>query len=363
MKAFWDDRRVILSRAGLAVLLMGALYTGPGSAAEEAPFYQGKTITIIEGRSPGGTGSLRTQAVVKYLQKYLPGNPPVAYQFMAGGGGIAAANHMVHGVKPDGLTIANIGVAFYSSAILGASGVRYRIDDFVSLGSAYSGGQRVLLIRADLGLDTVDKVRAYKGLRFGNRAVGHATYTYDRLFAYILDLKEPRWILGYDSLEIGPAILRGEADTQVQSVHTILRRNSEWLKSGFTFPVFVKDVTGKGLEAYPQFPRGIASLDRYADTELKRAVMQFYYGSNPGTSVFFAPKGLPQPALKALTEAFNKVWADRQLHEEYERLTGEPADPVTGEEVDRALQQISKDPKVMNTYKQLMAGGPLPPSK
>ena len=363
MKIFWRRRCKLLTLPALLGLLASLFLAGSSWAAEEESFYQGKSLTIIEGRSPGGTGSLRTQAVVKYLQKYLRGNPSVAYQFMAGGGGIAAANHMAQGAKPDGLTIANIGVSVYSSAILGASGVRYRLDDFVSLGCAYSGGQRVLLIRADLGLDTVEKVRAYKGLRFGNRSVGHATYVYDRIFAYMLDLKEPKWILGYDSLEIGPAILRGEADTQVQSVHTLLRRNSEWLRSGFTFPVFVKDVTGKGLETYPQFPRGIASLDRYADTELKRSVMQFYYGSNPGTSVFFATKGIPQPALRALKDAFNKVWVDKQFIEEYERLTGEPADPVTGEEVDHALQQISKDPRVMNTYKQLMAGGPLPPSK
>jgi tripartite-type tricarboxylate transporter receptor subunit TctC len=301
--------------------------------------------------------------VVKYLLKYLRGNPTAAYQFMPAAGGIAAANHMAQGVKPDGLTIANIGVSFYSAAILGTSGVRYRLEDFVSLGSAYSGGPRVLLIRSDLGLDTAEKVRAYKGLRFGNRSVGHATYVYDRLFAYMLDLKEPRWVLGYDSLEIGPAILRGEADTQVQSVHTLIRRNQDWLKSGFTFPVFAKDLTGKGLEAYPAFPRGIASLDRYGDTELKRAVMQFYYGSNPATSVFFAPSGIPGPALKDLTEAFNRVWADRQFAEEYDRITGEPAEAVTGEEIDRALRQISKDPKVTETYKQLMAAGPLPPSR
>lgn len=341
----------------------GLAFAMPAWSAEETTFYQGKTLTIVEGRSPGGTGSLRTQAVVKYLQKYLPGNPSVAYQFMAGGGGIAAANHMAQGVKPDGLTIANIGVSFYSSAILGASGVRYRLEDFVSLGSAYSGGPRVLLIRDDLGLDTVEKVRAHKGLRFGNRSIGHATYVYDRLFAYMLDLNDPRWVLGYDSLEIGPAILRGEADAQVQSVHTLIRRNSEWLKNGFTFPVFAKDVTGKGLDAYPQFARGVPSLDRFVDTDLKRAVMRFYYGSNPATSVFFAPKGIPQPALKVLRDAFGKVWADRQFIEEYERLTGEPADPVTGDEIDRTLQQISKDPKVMNAYKQLMAGGPLPPSR
>jgi tripartite-type tricarboxylate transporter receptor subunit TctC len=344
-------------------LWAGLFFATPGWGAEEAPFYQGKTLTIIEGRSPGGTGSVRTQAVVKYLQKYLPGNPSVVYQYMAGGGGLAAANHMSGGVKRDGLTIANIGASVYSNAMLGAGGVRYKLEDFVSLGSPYSGGSRTLLIRAGLGLDTVEKVQAYKGLKFANRSVGHATYVFDRVFAFILELKEPRWILGYKSLEIGPALLRGEADAQVQSVHTLLRRNRDWLKEGFTFPVFVKDVNGKGVERYPEFPKGRPSLDQYADTELKRGVLRFYYASNPGTSVFFVTKGIPEPALKALREAFDKVWKDAQLAEEYERSTGEPADAVTGEEIDRSLGQIPRDPRVLAVYQQLIGGGPLPAGK
>jgi tripartite-type tricarboxylate transporter receptor subunit TctC len=356
----------MLNAIGLACarLLASLALVGWASVmAQEAPFYQGKTLTVLEGRSPGGTGSLRAQAAVKYLQKYLPGNPAVVYQYMGGGGGIAAANHMAQGAKRDGLTIANIGGSVFSNAVLGSSGVRYKLDDFISLGSAYSGGPRTLLIRASLGLDTVEKVKAYKGLRFANRAVGHNTYVFDRVFSFILALNEPRWVLGYDSLEIGPAILRGEADAQVQSVHTLLRRNREWLKEGFTFPVFVKDVSGKGIEAYPEFPQGRPSLDQYADTQLKRGVLRFYYASNPGTSVFFVMKGIPDPALKALKEAFNRVWSDPRLPEEYERATGEPADPVTGEEIDRALEQIPKDPRVLTVYKQLIGAGAIPPSQ
>ena len=37
----------------------------------EAGYYDGKTIKIVEGRRPGGTGSLRTTTTVRHLQKYL----------------------------------------------------------------------------------------------------------------------------------------------------------------------------------------------------------------------------------------------------------------------------------------------------
>ena len=334
-----------------------------GSVATASPFYQGKTLTVLQGRSPGGTGDLRTRAVIKYLKKHLAGNPTIVSKYRPGGGGTGAANHLANSVKGNGFTIANIGVGIYSSAILGGRGVRFKLDDFVSFGSAYAGGPRTLLIRGDLGLDSVEKLKSYRGLRFANRAVGHSTYIFDRMFAFVLDLQEPKWILGYSSPEIAPAIERGEADAQVQSIHTLLRRTPHWLKKGFSFPVIVKNLKGKGVESIPNFPQDTPTLDQYADTELKQGVMRFYFSSNPGTSAFLAPRGIPNGALKALNEAFDKIWKDPLFPGDYKRMTGEPADPVTGNEMDRSLQQVPKDPKVMKAYKRLIGGGPLPPSK
>jgi tripartite-type tricarboxylate transporter receptor subunit TctC len=79
-------RRAIL----IAVLLFfGLQWQTPGTFAQ-APFYEGKTITVLQGREPGGTGDLRARAVTQFLQKYIPGNPTIIHEFMAGGGGLRA---------------------------------------------------------------------------------------------------------------------------------------------------------------------------------------------------------------------------------------------------------------------------------
>jgi len=54
--------------------------------AVAARYYEGKTIKIIEGRRPGGTGTLRTVVTVKHLKKYL-GFSAAVFQYMPGGGG------------------------------------------------------------------------------------------------------------------------------------------------------------------------------------------------------------------------------------------------------------------------------------
>lgn len=272
-----------------------------------------------------------------------------------------AANHMAHVVKRDGFTIANLLSSVFSNAILGAEGVRYKLDDFVALGSPVAGGPYTLVVRPDLKLDTVEKLRAQAGLRFAQRSVGHTMYLLDRIFAYVLEIKEPKWILGYGSQEVYLSLVRREADMLSNNLHTVLRETREWLKEGFTTPVVMRNTKGRGAEAVPQFPQGRPTLEQFADTELKRAVLRFANGIRPTGAPYFAPRGIPDAALIALREGFHKMFSDPQFVKDYERLTGEPADPMTGEEIDEVLRQMPKDARVAEIYKQLIGAGPLPP--
>jgi tripartite-type tricarboxylate transporter receptor subunit TctC len=115
-----------------------ALSLLPRPAASQTSFFQGKTITIIQGRDPGGTGDLRVRALFPFLQKYVPGNPTIVSEYMPGGGSRKAANHIFRNSRPDGLTIGNFSSAMVSLAVLGESGVLYDIDKFHYLGSPYS---------------------------------------------------------------------------------------------------------------------------------------------------------------------------------------------------------------------------------
>jgi hypothetical protein len=117
---------------------------------------------------------------------------------------------------------------------------------------------------------------------------------------------------------------------------------------------------GKGSEVVPEFPQGLPYLDQFADTQLKRAVLDLHNNSRPGSAIFLVAKGIPPMAEKALREAFNKLWQDPQFIKEYEQIADEPADPITGDQIHRALEAIPKDPKVFEVYKQLIGGAPLP---
>jgi tripartite-type tricarboxylate transporter receptor subunit TctC len=169
-----------------------------GAAAfSQSSFYEGKTITIVQGREPGDAGDMRVKAMLPFIQKYIPGNPTIVSEYMPGGGGRKAANHVYRNVKPDGLTLGNLGAGFISNAVMGETGVQYDIDKFVYLGSPYSAAHYLFLTRRDLQASNLEKLRVTPGIRIGAQSVGHTIYIVGRLFAWLLPLKEPKFITAY----------------------------------------------------------------------------------------------------------------------------------------------------------------------
>lgn len=109
-----NRRWKILSCLGLAFPFLLASH----DAQSQADFYKGKTITFIQATEPGGTGDLRARALISSLQKHIPGNPAIISEYMPGGGGRKAANHMYKVARPDGLTFAWVSVGAINSAVL-----------------------------------------------------------------------------------------------------------------------------------------------------------------------------------------------------------------------------------------------------
>jgi tripartite-type tricarboxylate transporter receptor subunit TctC len=102
------------------------------NAFSQAPFYQGKTITIIQGTEPGGSSDMMTKAMLPHLKKHIPGEPTIVSEYMGGSGGIKAANHIFRNARPDGLTIGRIGGGLVANAALGEKGVLYDLNKFIT---------------------------------------------------------------------------------------------------------------------------------------------------------------------------------------------------------------------------------------
>ncbi|HEV8722724.1 MAG TPA: hypothetical protein VGW77_19070 [Candidatus Binatia bacterium] len=345
-----------LAAVALASALLICLSFSSGFS--QAPLYQGKTITIIRGSAPGGVGEMRTRAVASYLKKHVPGNPTVVIEFMAGAGGTKAANHLYRNARADGLVIGSAPSGMVSSALLGEAGVQYDLDKFIYLGSPNSESHYVFFTNRKLGLGSMEKLRAHSGLRIGAQTVGHPIYLTGRLFALILGLKDPKFVVGYSSPELDVALLNGELDATPGVASSVVKQNPEFLDKGLVdFHAIVEIPRGDKHPRFAQLPE----LDSFVKSDKERKLLALHRTFRLAGSPFILPPGTPKDRADILREAMRRIYADREFLAEYLKLTGEEATPLLPEANDKAIKELPRDPEVIEFYKLLGGTQALPP--
>jgi tripartite-type tricarboxylate transporter receptor subunit TctC len=242
--------------------------------------------------------------------------------------------------------------------ILGESGVLYSIDKFFYLGSPYSTYHPVFFTRKQAGLDSLAKLRAASGIRVGGQSVGFSSYIEGRLFAYVLGLKEPKFVTGYGGAELDPALLRGEIDARASGADGILR-TPEWLKGGVVDFHTILNIPR--AEKHPLFSH-LPELESLARLDKDRRVIVLQRAFRVAGAPCFLPPGTPKERVEILQEAFRKTYTDPEFHKEYKKLTGQDATPLLPKDHENVIREIPRDPEVIELFKKIAGGDPLPPS-
>jgi len=339
-------------------VIVGLLCLLPAVAPAQTPFYGGKTLTVILSTDPAGTSSVRLRPLIPYLRKHIPGNPTIVVDYMEGGGGRKAANHIFRSARPDGLTVGALSGSVIALSILGESGIMYDINKFIYIGATEGVAHQVFYTRRELGLDSLDKLRAASGIRLGAQSVGHSGYIAGRVFAYLMGLKEPRFSTGYTGPELDVALLGGEIDARSNLTTSVLMRNSDWVDKGImNFHAIVE--IPKGAK-HPRFAN-LTELESFARSETDRKLITVFRSFRNAGAPFVVPAGTPKDRVEILREAMRRTFKDPEFLSEYQKIIREDFEPVMPEEVEQAIREIPRDPEVNELVKKLSGAGPMPP--
>ena len=345
------------SRMNAALLLWIMFGLTPGFAYSQDNFYAGKTVTLIATTSPGGTGDLRVKAMMPFLKKHIPGNPTVVIQYMDGGGGRKGANHLFNSVKRDGLTIGAASGAIVGLAIMGEKGVSYDPDKFIYLGTPEHENHAVIYTRRELGLDSLEKLRATSGIRIGGQTVGHVSYVAGRLFAYFLDMKDPKFIVGYSAPEVDTALLAGELDGRANNATSVLRRNRDWLDKGLmNFHAIMQTPVGEKHPRLGHLPE-IGSFAKNAREKRLLAVWRAFRGVG---SPYVVPPGTPNERVKTLETAMLKIFKDPEFPPYFKKLVSDDVSPLGADELTKVVTGMPRDPETLELLRKLSGPDPLP---
>jgi tripartite-type tricarboxylate transporter receptor subunit TctC len=338
-----------------ALLLLAALL--PEQGFTQAPFYQGKTMTIIAGTAPGGIGDNRVKSMVPYLRKYIPGNPAIVVQYMDGGGGRQVGNHMYSNARADGLTVGAFSSSVIGLNLLRETGVMYEVDKFIYLGSPESSSHLVFYTRREAGLSNLEKLRAASGVRVGARPVGHSAYIAARFFAYFLGVKEPKFIPGYGAPELDLALLNGEVDARANTATSVWQRNPDWVEKGLMHFHAIYAIP-KELK-HDRFGH-LPEIETFAKSEKERRLLALSRIFRLTGSPYVLPPGTPKDRVDILQEAMRKTFKDSEFHREYKKVVGEDASPLLPEELTKAIQDTPRDPELIELFKTFSGAAPLP---
>jgi hypothetical protein len=187
--------------------------------------------------------------------------------------------------------------------------------------------------------------------------VGFSTYVEGRLFAYVLGLKDPKFVTGYGGAELDPALLRGEIDARASGADGVVR-NADWLQGGVVNFHAIIDIP-KGLK-HPQFSN-LPELESLARSDRARKVVILQRAFRVGGAPSFLPPGTPGERVKILQEAFRKAYLDPAFEKEYKKVVGNEPSPLLPEDHEKVIREVPREPEVIELFKKIAGADPLPP--
>jgi tripartite-type tricarboxylate transporter receptor subunit TctC len=302
-----------------------------------APYYEGKTIRLIVGTSPGGGFDSYARLLSRHLSKHIPGAPTIVVENMPAAGGLASANSLYKAVKPNGLTIATFNGSLLFEQILGQEGIDFESQKFEYLGALARVTPVCLLAKAS-GITSMDAWMGSKtpvklgGLGPGNLAPDNTPKILKAAIGLPLQL-----VTGYKgTAEVRLAVTGNEVQGGFlgwESAKTTWRKD---LESGGVFVVV--QAVPKPLPDLPKVPLAI----RYAKTEEARTLIEVGIHSNGLFARPFAmTPGTPKDRLQNLRNAFQETLKDKDFLAESEKSRLE-LDPATGEELEKAVADAAR---------------------
>lgn len=320
----------------------------------QTPFYQGKTVTIIVGTKAGDVYDLYPRLVAEFLPKYIPGNPNIIIQNVAGAAGLIATNQVYNIAKPDGLTLGAIYPALYFEQLAKRPEVKFDWSKFIWIGSTVSSNS-LMYMRADTPYKSMEDIRtATTPPKCGATGVTSSAYYMPKLLEDAIGTKfdvVPGYVAGQD---IDLAVERGEVQCRAFTVNAFFAREPfiTWRKKNF-----VRVMYQTGSKRDPRLKDVVLFnelMDKYRTPEDVRRLAKVVVAADEFGRPIVFPPGVPADRVKIIRDAFNKTIHDPALLAEAEKRRLD-IDPASGEELDTLAKEVmTAPPDVVEKVKKLI---------
>ncbi|NIO12027.1 MAG: hypothetical protein GTO40_30005 [Deltaproteobacteria bacterium] len=338
------------------------LVVAPVAAPESvqaAPYFEGKTVTVIVGTQPGGRRDRITRTLAQFLTKHIPGNPNVLVQNIPGGQEIPSQLKIFNG-RPDGSIMGIVTSSATEAPFFGIPGAKYDPRKYVYIGSPGTGKNRqTLMLHTQAGFKSMEDVMS-REMALGAHRVGHRVYLNGRITGEIMGLKI-RWVLGYSSPSRYIAVERGEIDGGYNDAASAMRERPDWFEKRQIYaPVSTALPELLPPIDHPTFANTV-SLMQFAKTDLHRDIIRKINTTDRLGGALVFPPGTPRNLRDIVEQALLRMGKDQGFIDLWEEQVGIKPFPgvFSAAEVEEAVK-IYTDwrPDVLKAYRRLGSEAP-----
>jgi tripartite-type tricarboxylate transporter receptor subunit TctC len=335
----------------LAIVLLLA-----ASAHAQAPFYQGKTITIIVGTKAGDAYDLYPRMLAEFMPKYIPGNPNIIIQNVPGAASMIAANQLYNVTKPDGLTIGAIYPALYFEQLTKKPEAKFDWTKFGWIGNPVTSNH-LMYMRADTAYQTIEDVRkASTAPKCGASGLTSTGYYMPKLMEETIGTKFDI-VSGYQAgQDVDLAVERGEIQCRAFTITAFFAREPfiTWRKKGF-----VNVLMQSGAKRDPRLkdaPTLYELMDKYKTNAGGRSLAKVILAAGEFGRPLVTPPAFPADRLQILRDAFDKTVNDPALKAAAEKRRLD-LDPAPGTELEMLAKEVmGSSPDVIERVQKLLSG-------
>ena len=333
--------------------VFAVLMISPGASEQlahsAAPFYEGKTIRIIVGTSPGGGYDTYTRFIARHFSKYIPGKPAIIVDNMPGAGGLVSANHLFKVAKPDGLTIGHFVGGQFLQQLLGKPGIEFDALKFEYVGVP-AQDNFVFGVAKTTGITDIEQWLASKtAVKFGAIAAGDGTYDIPKVAEVALGLPV-QVVSGYKgTAPIRLAFNSGEVGGLSNSWQSF---RSTWRKELDNGEVII--VLQVSATHHPDLPKVPLAMNIAKTEEARKLIQAVAQAHGAAVRPYVLPPGTPKDRVEILRSAFMETVKDPELLKEAAKANLE-INPGSGEDLERNVKELLRlDPPLVARLKEIL---------
>ena len=322
-------------------------------AVSQTPdFYKGKNISIIVSTDSGTGYDLYARTIARHWPRYIPGQPSIVVQNMAGAGGLRAANLLYSVSSNDGLTLGMVQSTVPYEPLYENKQATFDPLKFNWLGTP---GQETstMIVWQTVPVHSIDEARK-RGLTLGATGAASTPAFYARVINTLIGVPI-NVIAGYKNQnEIFLAMERGENDGSAATFYSTMKANKpDWLSEKK-----IRILLQYGRAPNPELKDVPFALDLIKDPQ-DRQVMELAAAPLAVGRPLVAPPGVPAERVNLLRSSLMSTFDDPQYRADCLKQAIDCDSALSGQAITEILEMSYQSPEVIRKrLLQIYAGKP-----